>query len=115
MGYRARKGGGPNANGSHVAQKLGETCQNGPYGVFGGPPIPMQTPRYENRATAVLTPLPGITASTEIPHSPSATETPTDYPVPAAHGSTPVRGWGVWAARRSAKTPHTAGFDSSII
>ena len=52
-----------------VAQKLGETRQNGAYGVFRDPPIPMHTPRHENRATAVLTPLPGITASAENPDS----------------------------------------------
>lgn len=74
-----------------VAQKLGKTRQNGRYAVFGGPPIPTYTPRYENRATAVLTPFPGISASAENPDSRSATETPTDYPVPAAHGSTPVQ------------------------
>ena len=105
-----------------VAQKIGETCQNGPYGVFRGPPIPMHTPRHENRATAVLTPLPAIPASPENPDSRSATETPTDYPVSTGYGSTPVRDWfnpDLWldraGGRRSAKTPHAAGFDSSII
>ena len=71
---------GPNANGSHVAQKLGKTRQNGRHGVFDGPPIPTYTPPPENRATAVLTPFPGIPASRENPDSPSAAETPTDYP-----------------------------------
>ena len=82
MVYRAGKGRGPNANGSHVAQKLGKTRQNGAYGVFDGPPIPTYTPHPENRATAVLTPFPGISASAENPDSRSAVETPTDYPVP---------------------------------
>ena len=103
------KGGGPNANGSHVAQKLGETRQNGPYGVFRVPPIPMHTPRHENRATAVLTPLPTIPPSSENPDSPSATETPTDYPIPAARGSIPAQYLERAGGRRSAKTPHAAG------
>ena len=90
-GIARGKGGGSNANGSHVAQKLGETRQNGPYAVFPVPPIPMHTPRHENRATAVLTPLPGITASPENPDSPSADKTSTDYPIPAACGSIPVQ------------------------
>ena len=108
-------GGGPNANGSHVAQKLGKTRQNGPYGVFRGPPIPTYTPAPKNPVAGRLGPFPAIPPSSENPDSRPADETPTDYPVPAAHGSTPVRGWIVRAARRSAKTPHAAGFDSSII
>ena len=96
--YRARAdGGGSNANGSHVAQKLGKTRQNGPYAVFDGPPIPTYTPAPENRTTAVLTPFPGISASSENPDSRSAVKSPTDYPIPAAHGSIPICGWVVGA------------------
>ena len=75
----------------------------------------MHTPHPENRATAVLTPFPGIPASAENPDSRSAGETPTDYPVPAARGSTPVQYLDRVGGRRSAKTPHAAGIDSSII
>ena len=78
---------GSNANGSHVAQKLGKTRQNGRQRVFDGPPIPMHTPPPENRATAVLTPFPGIPTSTENPDSRSAVEIPRSNPVSAAHGS----------------------------
>ena len=99
-GYRARMGGGLGRPKRGVAQKLGKTRQNGPYGVFRGPPIPTYTPDPENRATAVLTPFPGIPPSHENPDSRSADETPTDYPVPAAHGSTPV--W-VWVVRADAE------------
>ena len=93
------KGGGLNANGSHVAQKLGKTRQNGAYGVFRGPPMPMHTPAPKNPTTAVLTPFPGIPPSPENPDFPSADETPTDYPVTAARGSTPVCGWTVLPGR----------------
>ena len=79
-GIARGKGGGSNANGSHVAQKLGKTRQNGPYGVFRGPPIPTYTPAPKNRATAVLTPLPGITASAENPDSPSRHRNPHELP-----------------------------------
>ena len=81
-GIARADGGGLGAPKWGVAQKLGKTRQNGAYGVFGGPPIPMHTPHPENRATAVLTPFPGIPASTENPVSRSATEIPTDYPYP---------------------------------
>lgn len=97
-----------------VAQKLGKTRQNGPYGVFRGPPIPTYTPAPKNRATAVLTPFPGISASAENPDSRSADETPTDYPVTAAHGSTPAQYLDRACGRRSAKTPHAAGFDYGV-
>ena len=90
-GIARADGDGSNANGSHVAQKLGKTRQNGPYGVFRGPPIPTYTPAPKNRATAVLTPLPAIPSSPGNPDSPSADEPSTDYPIPAAHGSTPAQ------------------------
>ena len=115
MVYRGWEGGGPNANGSRVAQKLGKTRQNGRYGVFLAPPIPMHTPAPKNPMAGRLGPLPGIPPSHENPDSRSADETPTDYPVPAAHGSTPVQYLDRACGRRSAKTPHAAGFDSSII
>ena len=104
-----------------VAQKLGKTRQNGPYGVFGGPPIPTYTPPHKNRATARLGPFPGIPASPENPVSRSADETPTDYPVPGCPrfnpGPAPIRSDPIQSdpircrarGRRSAKTPHAAG------
>lgn len=80
MVSRGRMGGGLGAPKWGVAQKIGKTRQNGAYAANGGPPIPTYTPPPENRATAVLTPFPGISASAENPDSRSADETPTDYP-----------------------------------
>ena len=107
---RGRMGGGLGAPKWGVAQKLGKTRQNGAYAAIGGPPIPMHTPSPENRATARFTPFPGISASTENPDSRSATETSTDYPVPAANGSSPVQPVGAvgrLVADRRAHKPRT--------
>ena len=110
---RGRMGGGLGAPKWGVAQKLGKTRQNGAYGVFAGPPIPMHTPHPENRATAVLTPFPGIPASAENPDSRSAGKTSTDYPYSGCprFNPGPVRFVAVPSTRgrRSAKTPHAAG------
>ena len=114
-GIARADGDGSNANGSHVAQKLGKTRQNGPCGVFRVPPIPMHTPAPKNPVAGRLGPLPAIPPSPENPDSPSAAEIPMDYPVPTARGSAPVRDWIVWADAGAQKPRTRRGIDSSII
>ena len=75
----------------------------------------MHTPHPENRATAVLTPFPGIPASAENPDSRSAVETSTDYPVPDCPRFNPGPARSAHAGTAERKNPARGGVNSSII
>ena len=114
-GIARADGGGANANGSHVAQKLGKTRQNDLYGVFGAPPIPTYTPYPENRATGRFGALAGIPPSSENPDSRSAAKSPTDYRHSTEHGIRPRFAAGSCDRRAERKNPARGGVYSSII